>query len=120
MSTPKKKTTKTPKEKRSQALAKAKKAKAKKKKTLVPLGDNIVVEKLRQKQQEKKTKGGLFMPASARKPPNTTEVIAVAKGVKDVKVGDLVVIGTFSGTDVVVDDKDYLIVDIDQVLGVYK
>jgi chaperonin GroES len=89
-----------------------------------PLQDRIIVERLN---SEEKTASGIFIPDSAKEKPQQGKVIAVGKGkVKedgshqplDLKVGDLILFGKYSGTEVKVGDEDYLIMREDDVLGV--
>ncbi|SRR3984957_19519032 len=92
--------------------------------TIQPLYDRIVVRRTEEKQQ---MQGGLHIPDSAQEKPQEAEVIAVGKGKRledgkivplDVKVGDRVLLGKYSGSDIKVDGLEYLIVREDEVLGV--
>ncbi len=75
-----------------------------------PLADRVLVEPAA---AEQKTASGLFIPDTAREKPQKGKVIAVGKGVKDepliVKEGDIVLYGKYSGTEISIDGKDYLI-----------
>ncbi len=75
-----------------------------------PLHDRVVVEPMA---AETKTASGLYIPDSAKEKPQQGVVIAVGKGTKDepttVKVGDKVLYGKFSGTELKLNGKDYLI-----------
>ncbi|HAN49440.1 MAG TPA: co-chaperone GroES [Amoebophilaceae bacterium] len=75
-----------------------------------PLADRVLVEP---KEAETKTASGIFIPDTAREKPQQGKVIAVGPGIKDekmeVKVGDLVLYGKYSGTEITVDGKDFLI-----------
>ncbi len=91
-----------------------------------PLHDRILVERL---EEEEKTKGGIIIPDTAKEKPIEGKVVAVGKGkvlengdVKplDVKEGDRVLFGKYAGTDVVVDEKEYLIMREDDVLGIIE
>ena len=77
---------------------------------LKPLADRVLIEP---KEAETKTASGIFIPDTAREKPQQGKVIAVGPGIKDekmeVKVGDLVLYGKYSGTEITVDGKDYLI-----------
>jgi chaperonin GroES len=73
--------------------------------------------------------GGLHIPDSAQEKPQEAEVIAVGKGKRlddgkivplDVKVGDRVLLGKYSGSEIKLDNQDYLIVREDEVLGVLE
>lgn len=86
-----------------------------------PLGDNLLIEKLQTKGEEKKSPGGIVLPAKNVRPQNTTTVLAVGPEVQGrVKVGDTVVVGTFSGSDVVIGDQECIVINIKDVLGIYK
>ena len=75
-----------------------------------PLSDRVVVEAL---EAETKTASGLYIPDSAKEKPQQGKIIAVGKGTKDepttVKVGDIVLYGKYSGTELKLDGNDYLI-----------
>ena len=83
-----------------------------------PLGDRVLVQPL----QEEQKKGGIFIPDTAKEKPQKGEVIAVADG-KDaenieVKVGDKILYGKYSGTEITVDGKEYLIMSNADILAV--
>ena len=89
-----------------------------------PLHDRILVERL--EEQEVK-KGGIIIPDTAKEKPQEGKVIAVGAGkvnedgkrlALDVKVGDKILFGKYSGSEVKVDDKDYLILREEDVLAV--
>jgi len=89
-----------------------------------PLGDRILVKRIK---EEDKTKGGIIIPDTAKEKPQEGEVIAVGPGRKteegkliplDVKKGDRVLIGKYSGTDVKIDGTEYIILREEDVLGV--
>ena len=89
-----------------------------------PLGDRVLVKPLEAKEQ---TKGGIIIPDSAKEKPQEGEIIAVGEGKKDnagkvtpltLKASDKVLYGKYSGTEVVIDDQEYLIVKEDDVLGI--
>ena len=80
-----------------------------------PLADRVVI---RPSQADEKTKGGLFVPDTAKEKPVIGEVVAVGPGkvsdegktiMPEVKVGDKVLYGKYSGTEVTVDGEEYLI-----------
>jgi chaperonin GroES len=85
-----------------------------------PLHDNVLIEKDTVDAEEKKTPGGLYVPQASRKAPNTATVVAVGPDVKGLKTGDVVVVGTFSGTNVVVHDEDLVVIRFEDVLGLYQ
>jgi len=75
-----------------------------------PLADRVLVEPA---QAEEKTASGLIIPDTAKEKPQKGQIIAVGKGKKDepmtVKVGDTVLYGKYSGTEITVETKEYLI-----------
>jgi chaperonin GroES len=89
-----------------------------------PLYDRIVVKRI--EEQEQKV-GGLFIPDSAKEKPQEGEVVAVGKGKRledgkviplDVKPGDRILFGKYSGSDITLDGQEYLIMREDEVLGI--
>jgi len=91
-----------------------------------PLHDRIVIKRI----EEKETlKGGIIIPDTAKEKPQEGEVIAVGHGKKtdkgevialDVKVGDRILFGKYSGTEIKLDNEEYLIIREDEVLGVIE
>jgi len=91
-----------------------------------PLHDRIIVERL---EEETKTAGGIIIPDTAKEKPQQGKVIAVGKGKKtedgkilplDVKVGDKILFGKYSGTEIKLDGKEFLMMREDDVLGVIE
>ncbi|ALC18097.1 MAG TPA: co-chaperone GroES [Deferrimonas sp.] len=91
-----------------------------------PLHDRIIVERL---EEETMTSGGLYIPDSAKEKPQQGLVAAVGKGKVtedgkvlplDVKVGDKILFGKYSGTEIKVEGKEYLMMREDDVLGVVE
>lgn len=91
---------------------------------LQPLSDKVIVEVLT---TEEKTASGLYLPDTAREKPQEAKVIAVGKGktlpsgktvAPSIKTGDKVVFAKYSGSEVKVDDKEFLIMDQDDLLAV--
>jgi chaperonin GroES len=91
-----------------------------------PLHDRIIVERL---EEETTTAAGIIIPDSAKEKPQQGIVKAVGKGKVteegkvmplDVKVGDKVLFGKYSGTDIKLDGKEYLMMREDDVLGVVE
>ena len=89
-----------------------------------PLHDRVVIKRL---EQEEKTAGGIIIPDTAKEKPSQGEVVAVGPGARgedgkvialDVKAGDKVLFGKWSGTEVKVDGQDLLIMKESDVLGV--
>jgi chaperonin GroES len=91
-----------------------------------PLQDRIIVSRL---DGEEKTASGLYIPDAAKEKPQQGRVIAVGKGrirengevqPVDLAVGDTILFGKYSGTEVKIDDTEYLIMREDDVLGVVQ
>jgi chaperonin GroES len=89
-----------------------------------PLHDRIVIKRI---EAEAKSAGGIIIPDNAKEKPQQGEVVAVGPGGRDqhgilipieVKAGDRVLFGKWSGTEVKIDDDDYLIMKESDVMGV--
>ena len=89
-----------------------------------PLHDRVVVRRI---EADQKTAGGIIIPDSAQEKPSEGEVIAVGEGNRDddgkrialdVKVGDRVLFGKWSGTEVKIDGEDLLIVKESDIMGI--
>ena len=89
-----------------------------------PLGDRVLVKRV---EEESKTKGGIIIPDTAKEKPQEGEVVAVGPGARDdsgkvnaleLKAGDRILFGKWSGTEVKVDGEDLLIMKESDVLGV--
>jgi chaperonin GroES len=89
-----------------------------------PLHDRVVVKRL---EGEEKTKGGIIIPDSAKEKPQEGKIVAVGPGARDesgklvpldVKAGDRVLFGKWSGTEVKIDGEDLLIMKESDILGV--
>ena len=91
-----------------------------------PLHDRVVVKRI---DAEEKTAGGIIIPDTAKEKPQEGEVIAAGAGVKnedgkltplDVKAGDRILFGKWSGTEVKIDGQDLLIMKESDILGVLE
>ena len=91
-----------------------------------PLGDRVLVKRV---EEEEKTKGGIIIPDTAKEKPQEGEVVAVGPGARDesgkiqpldVKAGDRILFGKWSGTEVKIDGEDLLIMKESDVLGVVE
>lgn len=80
-----------------------------------PLGERVLVERL---EENTTTASGIIIPDNAKEKPLEGIVKAVGSEVKDVKVNDKVVFGKYSGTEVKLDGKEYLILKLEDILGV--
>lgn len=82
---------------------------------LRPTADNIV---LKQTEAEETTASGIILAAATREKPAIYEVMSAGPNVKDVKVGDKVVVGKFEGHEIKLDGVDYRIVKLENVLAI--
>jgi len=92
--------------------------------TVKPLSDRVLVKRM---EPEQKVKGGLIIPDTAKEKPLEGKVVAVGAGrlddhgkrvALDVKAGDRVLIGKYTGTEVKIDDVEHVIVKEDEILGI--
>jgi chaperonin GroES len=92
---------------------------------LVPLGDRVVLKQL---EAEETTKSGIVLPGQSKEKPQQAEVVAVGPGgvvdgkeIKmEVKEGDLVIYSKYSGTDVKIDEEEFIIVKQNDILATLK
>lgn len=91
-----------------------------------PLHDRVLVKRVK---EEEKTRGGIIIPETAQEKPQEGEVVAVGPGTRDedgerialdVKVGDRILFGKWSGTEVKVDGEELLIMKESDILGVIE
>ena len=91
-----------------------------------PLHDRVVVRRI---EEEAKTAGGIIIPDTAKEKPQEGEILAVGAGARgedgklialDVKVGDRVLFGKWSGTEVKIDGKDLIIMKESDIMGVIE
>ncbi|HQF86593.1 MAG TPA: co-chaperone GroES [Acidobacteriota bacterium] len=91
-----------------------------------PLHDRVIVKRLEEKEQ---IKGGIIIPDTAKEKPQQGEVIAVGNGkildngqrvTPEVKVGNRVLFGKYSGNEVKIEDQEYLIMREDEILGIVE
>jgi len=94
--------------------------------TFTPLHDRILVRRV---EESETIRGGIIIPDSAKEKPQQGEVVAVGKGKSndegkvfplDVKAGDKVLFGKYSGTEIKLDGEEYLIMREEEVLGIIK
>ena len=89
--------------------------------SITPLHDRVLVRRLEEKET---AKGGIIIPDTAKEKPHEGEVIAVGAGKMekgqriplDVKVGDRILFGKYTGNDITIDDQEYLILREDEIL----
>ena len=93
---------------------------------LTPLHDRVVIRRI---EEGETVRGGIIIPESAKEKPQEGEVLSVGKGKSndegkvfplDVKVGDRVLFGKYSGTDIKIDGEDFLIMREEEILGILK
>lgn len=91
---------------------------------ITPLGDRVVIKPLEAKEVKK---GGIIIPDTAKEKPQEGEIKAVGKGKMseegaiipmDVKIGDKILYGKYSGTEIKLDDEEYLIMHQEDILGI--
>ena len=91
-----------------------------------PLQDRVIVKRL---EEEEKTKSGIIIPDSAKESPQEGKVIAVGKGKVtedgkviplDVKAGDRILFGKYSGTEVKIEGEEHLIMKEEDILGIIE
>ncbi len=91
-----------------------------------PLGDRVVVKPL---EAMEKSKGGIVLPDTAKEKPQEGEVVAVGKGrvtddgkllTMEVKVGDKVLYGKYSGTEVTIENEEYVVLHESDILGIVE
>ena len=89
-----------------------------------PLGDRVLVKRV---EEEAKTKGGIIIPDTAKEKPQEGEVLSVGPGARDdsgkrvdmdVKAGDRILFGKWSGTEVKIDGEDLIIMKESDILGI--
>ena len=91
-----------------------------------PLQDRVIVKRI---DQEEQVRGGIVIPDTAKEKPQEGEIVAVGDGkvldngqklAMSVKTGDRILFGKYSGTEVKIDDEEYLIMREDEVLGILQ
>ena len=91
-----------------------------------PLHDRVIVERI---EEETKTAGGIYLPDSAKEKPVRGKILAIGQGkalengdirALQVKVGDHVLFGKYAGTEVKLNDKDYLVMREEDIMGIIE
>ncbi len=91
-----------------------------------PLGDRVLIKRIK---EEERTKGGIIIPDTAKEKPQEGKVVAVGKGKYsdegklmplEVKAGDKILFGKYSGSDVKLDGEEHLILREDDILGILE
>jgi len=92
--------------------------------TVRPLHDRVLIKRI---EEQETVRGGIIIPDSAKEKPQEGEVVAVGSGKRledgtvlplEVKEGDRVLFGKYSGTEIKLDDQEYLILREDEILGI--
>ncbi|MBO8139089.1 MAG: chaperonin GroES [Thermosipho sp. (in: thermotogales)] len=84
---------------------------------VLPLGSRLLIKPIT---EEKRTEGGIVLPDTAKEKPMKAEVIAVGNiedSDVDIHVGDKVIFSKYSGTEIKIEDEDYIIIDLDDILA---
>ncbi|AFG34188.1 chaperonin GroES [Fervidobacterium changbaicum] len=81
-----------------------------------PLGERLLIKPII---EEKKTAGGIVLPDAAKEKPMKAEIVEVGKLPEDctLKVGDKVIYNKYSGTEIKIDDEDYILIDLNDILA---
>jgi len=84
-----------------------------------PLGNRLLIKPVI---EEKKTEGGIVLPDTAKEKPMRAEVVAVGSIDDDVEinVGDHVIFAKYSGTEIKIEDEDFILIDVDDILAKYE
>ena len=84
-----------------------------------PLANRVLIER---EEEVKTTASGIIIPDNAKEKPLQGKVLAVGPDAKDegINEGDIVVFAKYSGSEIVLDDKEYLILNSDEILGILK
>ncbi|MBD3791888.1 MAG: co-chaperone GroES [Campylobacterales bacterium] len=80
-----------------------------------PLGDRLLVERV---EEVSTTASGIIIPDNAKDKPSQGTVIAIGNDVEEINVGDTIVFGKYSGTEITIDSKEYLIMEQSDALGI--
>ena len=84
----------------------------------IPIEDRVLVKR---EEEVTKTSSGIYIPDSAKEKPQRGEVLAVAKKVEeDIKVGGTVVFSKYGAVDLVLDNEEYVVLKVEDILGVIK
>ncbi len=84
---------------------------------ITPLGDRVVATK---EEAKTKTASGILLPESSKEEPIMATVVAVGKDVKEIKSGDKIVYTDYRATNLKINEKDYLVVKVEDILGIIK
>ncbi|OQX59726.1 MAG: co-chaperone GroES [Helicobacteraceae bacterium 4484_230] len=82
-----------------------------------PLGDRVLAERV---EDATTTASGIIIPDNAKEKPSQGKIVAVSEDVENIKVGDTVVFGKYSGNELTLDGTEYLILEADEIFGIIK
>ena len=82
-----------------------------------PLGDRLLIERVK---DSNTTASGIIIPDNAKEKPSKGRVIAVGSDVEEVSTDDEVVFGKYAGTELVLDSREYIVVEVSDILGIIK
>ena len=82
-----------------------------------PLGERVLVERV---EEETTTATGIIIPDNAKEKPSRGKVLAIGPEVEEIREGDIVVFGKYAGTDLVLNDNEYLVLEVSDILGIVK
>ena len=94
-----------------------------------PLGSRVLVKRLEEEEKEGKTSGGIYIPDTAKEKPQRGKIVAVGPGElneegkrvpMEVKKGDEILFGKYSGSEVKIDGVEYLIIQQSEILGIVE
>ena len=83
----------------------------------IPLGERLLIER---EDEVKTTASGIIIPDTVTDKPSQGKVVAIGEDVKTIKVGDTAVFGKFGHSELTVDGKVYLVLELENVLGIMK
>ncbi|ACJ74771.1 chaperonin GroS [Thermosipho africanus TCF52B] len=84
---------------------------------VIPLGSRLLIKPI---QEEKRTEGGIVLPDTAKEKPMKAEIVAVGNledADVDLHVGDKVIFSKYSGTEIKIEEEDYIIIDVEDILA---
>ncbi|EGF1229049.1 co-chaperone GroES [Campylobacter jejuni] len=82
-----------------------------------PLGKRVLVKRV---EETKTTASGIIIPDNAKEKPLMGEVVAVGKEIADIANGDKIVFAKYGGTEIKLDNNEYLVLNLDDILGILK
>ncbi|MBM0636657.1 co-chaperone GroES [Campylobacter sp. VicNov18] len=82
-----------------------------------PLGKRVLVKRV---EETKTTASGIIIPDNAKEKPLIGEVAAVSKEINDISNGDKIVFAKYGGTEIKLDNNEYLVLNLDDILGILK